>query len=264
MDRKLKAVIIVYILVFIIIYGTTLISFSLEYLSLLSHLFISISIVFSLFLLIYIISRYFLEVWSPKQVGWTTKNFSKSFLWASAPLLPFTLSLLIASYIFGTGTVMMWLDIGIEPPYPLWIPLFGIVYWLLGGIIAFSFWQAFSYECLEKYPKKYVIPVISVLFILLYNQPLITGDFNPIDIIWLGIIFLLIYYKFQNSLSLVVSYVFLFEGPVIWCFGVIFGDLVVLIILYIKTIWCIVAVLILIFQYLKNAQKVKEVKNSEI
>jgi len=255
MDKKLKTVIIFYGLVFIIIYGLTFLLFFFEYLSLLIELFISFALALTIFLLIFIIIRYLLDGWNLELLGWKKKNFSKSLLWASASLLPSNLALSIACYVLGTDTVLTWVHTGIQPPYPAWLPLFGIFYWFLSGIISFSFWQAFPYECLKEYPKKYSIPIISILFILLYNQPLMTRAFYLTDIIWLGIIFVLIYHRFQNSLSLVMSYVFLFEGPVVWCFGIIFGELIFFIILNIRAIWCIAAVLILIFKYHKKGQQ---------
>jgi hypothetical protein len=248
MDKKLKAVIVFYVVVFGSIYGHLFLQFFFEEISLLGRLFIT-GVLFIVFLLvIYLISSYLLGGWKPKQIGWSKEGFSESILWASALLLPLTFTALVVCYIMGIDNVKMWWDLGIEDP-PLWIPLYGVLIWLIGGLMYFSLWQAFPIETLKEYPKKYILSMVSILFILLYNYPLVTSAFRPTDIIWLGIIFVAIYYKFRNSLALVLCYVFLFEGPVVWCFGVIFGDFFFLILLYIRALCSIAAIMFLIVKH---------------
>lgn len=52
------------------------------------------------------------------------------------------------------------------------------------------------------------------MFILLYNAPLLTGEWKLDDIIFLGVVYPTILYRYRNSLGLIVSYVALYEMPV--------------------------------------------------
>ncbi|KXB01968.1 hypothetical protein AKJ43_02775 [candidate division MSBL1 archaeon SCGC-AAA261D19] len=207
-----------------------------------------------LFLSVILVSKLFLGEWKPRRIGWVKENFSMSFLWVSAVCLPLTLSSLVRVHVAGVSTVIESYHgaPGASAPYSLWLPLFAIVLWALFGATSFSFLQAFPYESLREYPKKYVLPSIALLFILLYNAPLVTGEFNVCDILWLGIIFLLLYHKFRNSLSLILAYVTLFEFPVLWCFGAAWGEAAFFTVLYARVAWSGIAALTLVLFKLKS------------
>lgn len=252
-DKWVKATIAFYALVYLFMYGSVLVLPEFNTLSLLDRLVLS-GITFSFLFLV----NFFIQTssggWIPKRIGWAKKNFLESFLWASVLLSPLAFSTLVMTYTSGMEMAMKRWNIGISPPYPSWLPLFGLAFWSLSGMIFFSFCQAFPYECLQKYPKRYVLPVVALLFILLYNAPLVTGEFRPDDILWLGVIFLLMYHKFRNSLSLILAYVVLFEGPVLWCFKAGWGSKVFIGLLYVRTVWCMVAALVLVLRGLKEAR----------
>ncbi len=64
------------------------------------------------------------------------------------------------------------------------LPVAAAVLWLVSGTIHFAFMQAFPYEALSRRPKKYVVPLVSALFISYYNLPLLTGEWKhmPVDL----------------------------------------------------------------------------------
>lgn len=230
-SNSIKAVITFYVCAFAFKYG---INFFLSFskLSLLERLLWEVMACPILFLLVVLTAKLFIGKWDLKMVGWRKGNFSGSFLWVSALLLPTTIGNLLAAHVVGISAVMKGGNIGLNSPYPFWLFLFGLVFWSLSGVISFPLWQAFPYECLRDYSKKYVLPAIALPFILSYNAPLLTGAFKLGDILWLGIVFPLLYHKFRNSLSLTLAYVILFESPVLWCFGAVLGATVFLIGLY--------------------------------
>jgi hypothetical protein len=201
------------------------------------------------FCFIFCASNRFLDTWNPNQVGWTKENFFESFLWASMLLLPLTIAGLVIGYVLGLETLINWWSINIQQPFPLWLPLYGIIFWILNGIIVFSFWVGYPQYLLKEDNKKYHLFIVSILFVFLYTKPILTGALKIVDIIWLGVIFIYLYHRYENSLSLILAYVLLFEGPVLWCFAIILGKIFLLILLYIRVIWCLIAAAILLIKY---------------
>ena len=126
----------------------------------------------------------------------------------------------------------------------------GIAYWSVNGVVSFSFLQAFPFETLRSYPRKYVVPGVALLFVLWSGHRYWGGTFRPDDILLLGAVSLLVYRYFRNSLSLVLAYVALFEPPILWCFGVAWNHSVFLAVIYARIVWCGLAVFVLIYRRL--------------
>ena len=97
---------------------------------------------------------------------------------------------------------------------PSLLPLVAITLWFIVGIMWFSLLQAYPYELLSKRSRKLVIPLIAIMFILMYNLPLVTNEWKLDDIIYLGILAPIAYHLTRNSLGIVINYVMYFEFPV--------------------------------------------------
>ncbi|KXA93998.1 hypothetical protein AKJ66_00085 [candidate division MSBL1 archaeon SCGC-AAA259E22] len=237
MKGPIKAVLAIYTCASVFTYGSFFFFPQFVSLSFSGRLIWSIVGFSGLFLSVIVVSKLFIGEWKTRRIGWVKENFSMSFLWISALCFPVTLGNLVRAHVVGASTVIESFGIGISAPYSFWLPLFAITFWSFSGATSFSFLQAFPYESLREYPKKYILPSIALLFILQYNAPLVTGEFNPGDILWLGTIFLLIYHRFRNSLSLILAYVTLYEFPVLWCFGAAWGEAAFFTVLYARVAW---------------------------
>ncbi len=95
------------------------------------------------------------------------------------------------------------------------LPLAALVMWTAIGILYFSLIQAYG---IEKLGKKGILVAIMVSA-LLYNAPLVTGQWKVDDLLILCILFPVIYWITGNSLGLVASYVIMFELPVLAAFA---------------------------------------------
>ncbi len=134
---------------------------------------------------------------------------------------------------------------------PKLLPVAAAVLWLVSGTIHFAFMQAFPYEVLFGKLKKYVVPLISALFIPFYNLPLLTGEWKPDDIVFLGIICPLIYHLCRNSLGIILNYVFFYELPVLVAFLKGWGEEAFQIFLVGRLVWGLVCLLIFVVKYLE-------------
>ncbi len=94
------------------------------------------------------------------------------------------------------------------------LPLYAALVWSLAGLLWFSLVQSFPLSCLSQRLGPWSLSLVQLLFILLYNAPLLTGDWKPDDIIFLGLLFPTVLYLHRNSLGLIASYVALFEMPI--------------------------------------------------
>ena len=147
-------------------------------------------------------------------LGLRKKGILRSFLWANAVLLPLMVILLGSVLVSGPESLLVNAQVPFPvPPIPPWYPIFGSTAWVLGGLTAFPFLQAYPYEEMNGLPKRYVVPLIVVLWVGLYNAPLITGAVIWDDIVLFGFLFAVAYHKSRNSIGLVAAYV-LAELPV--------------------------------------------------
>jgi len=186
---------------------------------LLSHTLILVGI----FLIVYVVLRLNNENFTLSTLGIRKHNLGNSFLWAAAFSTPIPLLWLIGTQIVGVDTILIaakpsWAN----PPISLQILISATLLWILAGIVAFIFWEAFPYEFMKDFPKKLVIPLIAVLWAGLYNTPLLTGKFDPFDVIFFGFLFTLAYHKARNSMGILMAY-FLNENPLWWVTAAVFG-----------------------------------------
>ena len=160
-------------------------------------------------------------------LGLTLRSIRESIVLSSASFtLPFLIlgavELLGGSNPFETAlkaTVSYAYDESRAPPWfsqvpSTLLPLYAALVWSLAGLLWFHLVQSFPLSCLSQPLGPWSLPLIQLLFILLYNAPLLTGDWKPDDIVFLGLVFPMVLYLYRNSLGLIVSYVALFEMPV--------------------------------------------------
>lgn len=226
-----------YILIYIIIYVPNYWVITQHfYLNFLQRILVNAAITSLMFLAVYSISKHFVGSWNLGMVGLKGENFVKSFLLASAALTPLQIFIIIGANLIGINSFRSRMAVSwLTPPYDLWLPLFAIVLWSLYGLFSFSILQAFPYEILKNHKKKYALLAISALWIGLYNAPLLTVEFIPEDILFLGIIFLVVYHRTRNALGLIPVYVLLYEGPILWIIRVAWGEGALLVTLYART-----------------------------
>ncbi len=151
-------------------------------------------------------------------------NLGNSFLWAAAFSTPIPLLWLIGTKIVGFETILIaakpsWAN----PPISLQVLMSAILLWILAGIVAFMFWEAFPYELMKDFPQKLATPLIAVLWTGLYNTPLLTGKIDPFDAIFFGFLFTLTYHKARNSMGILMAYL-LNENPLWWVTAAVFGS----------------------------------------
>jgi hypothetical protein len=252
--HPLRVACIFYVLIYVITYVSSYVVITqYTYLNFLQRILTNAVITSVMFLVAYSISKRFLGSWNLRMVGLIRENFVKSFLLASAALTPIQIFIIIGANLIGINSFRSYMAVPwLTPPYNPWLPLFAIVLWSLYGLFSFSILQAFPYEILKNH--KYTLLVISALWIGLYNAPLLTGEFLPEDILFLGIIFLVVYHRTRNALGLIPVYVLLYEGPILWIIGVAWGEGVLLVTIYARMIWCIVSALILVWYRLKKQE----------
>ena len=114
------------------------------------------------------------------------------------------------SYAYDESRAPPWFS---EVPTIL-LPLYAAMIWSLAGILWFSLVQSFPLRHLSRHLGPWSLPIVQLMSILLYNAPLVTGDWKPDDIVFLGMVFPTVLYLYRNSLGLIVSYVCFFEMPI--------------------------------------------------
>ena len=243
---SLTSVWIFYVLVYFIVYvANYLVLAGYVRLNLLQRLLINTALAALLFVGIYFISKHFVGGWNPRMIGFSRENFAKSLLLASAVLTPLQIFIVVEANLVGVGSFITRMSIPwLSPPYQLWLPFYAIILWLLSGLTSFSILQAFPHSLLKNY--KHSMIAIAALWVGLYNAPLLTGELLVDDILFLGILFLVVYHYTENALGLIIVYVLAYEGPILWTIGVAWGTGAVLATLYARMIWCTMSALIFI------------------
>jgi len=138
---------------------------------------------------------------------------------------------------------------------PTMLPFVALVVWTISGVLFFALMIAYPYEIINN-PR--YLPIISLLFVFLYNNPLITGEWKPDDIIVLGILFPLIYHLTRNSIGLILSYVFLFEFPILVAFLKGWGITAFLILFVGRILWEIFCMIVVMIRFVKFKSQVTE------
>lgn len=219
-------------------------------------------------LLAYIVYRLFQDKPFTSYLGFRREGLFESLVLSSASFALPNLLLAIAYLALGMNPLNRMLSIARECSVPSWfnhvdsrlLPFLAILFWFLGGIISFVFLQSFPIKVLSKTFRKFALPIISILFILYYNMPLLTGEWKFDDIIFLGIIFPIILYKYGNSIGLILTYTFLYEMPVRTAFLRGWGEQAFWILVSTQIIWGIISI-VLTFTILLKTRKTFLKKN---
>ncbi|MBO8140234.1 MAG: hypothetical protein H0Z22_07170 [Thermosipho sp. (in: Bacteria)] len=188
--EKIASITLFYLLTYLITYIVNLflvLHLEIPYI-LLSLLLTHILLLVGIYLIIYVVLKQSNENCTISSFGIRKHNLVNSFLWAAAFSTPIPLLWLIGTQIVGVDTILIaakpsWAN----PPILPQVLISSILLWILTGIVAFLFWEAFSYEFMKEFPKKIVIPLIASLWAGLYNNTtLLTGNFDPFDVIFFG------------------------------------------------------------------------------
>ncbi len=187
---------------------------------LLNHIFMLVE----MSLIVYIVLKLNNKSYTVSTFGIRKRNLGNSFLWAAAFSAPIPLFWLIGIKVAGINVML----IAAKPSWantPISLQLFtsAILLWILAGIIAFIFWEAFPYEFMKDFSKKLSIPLIAALWAGLYNTPLLTRKFDPFDVIFFGFLFTLVYHKTRNSIGILIAYL-LNESSLWWIISAVFGS----------------------------------------
>ena len=185
-------------------------------------------------------------------LGFRKEGILRSFLWANAFLLPLLVTLLGIVSISGPESFLANAGVTLPAaPIPQWYPFFASTAWIFGGLTVFPFLQAYPYEKMAGLPKRYVVPLIAILWVGLYNAPLVTGAVIWDDIVFFGFLFTTAYHKSRNSIGLVAAYV-LAELPVWAIFAGTWGVAVFTDGLMVRTLIGILSVGVLASWYLRE------------
>ncbi len=223
--EKIVSIVLFYLLTYLITYTVSPFLFSqLEMPHTLPSLLLThILMLVGMFSIVYAVLRLNNENRILSTFGIRKHNLGNSFLWATAFSTPIPLLWLIGTQIVGVDTMLVaakpsWAN----PPISLQALISAILLWILAGIVAFIFWEAFPYELMKDFPKNLIIPLIAVLWAGLYNTPLLTGNFDPFDVIFVGFLFTLANHKARNSIGILMAYL-LNENPLWWVTAAVFG-----------------------------------------
>ena len=190
-----------------------------------------------------------------QSLGLTTRNLLESLSFSSSSIAIPAIALGIIAYIGGADPVrMIFEDVVryLENAPPPWfsevpnhiLPLASIAVWSLVGIVWFAFLQVFPLNLLSRVAGPASVLVVSLLFILIYGAPLLTGDWKPDDIVILGVLFPIVLYRYRNSLGAVMSYVLLYEMPVRAAFLQGWGFTALKILVALQALWGLISIII--------------------
>lgn len=168
-----------------------------------------------------------LYIWAYFLYGHPFRRLRPSFRWdafwlAMALALPISLIPAILS-LMGKGNFV--LEMARPGFWTDWRPLYPLVaasYWGLQGILVAYFLIGVPSELFRGAGHwRWVAPFLVVS--LNYNAPLLSGNWNPFDILWLGVLWPLAYIREGAPASLALAYL-LVEGPVMWAWVAPLGN----------------------------------------
>src|SRR5579875_444204 len=185
-------------------------------------------------------------------IGFRRKGILRSFVWANAFLLPIMVNLLGMLLVAGPGSILAISQVPLPcPAVPFWYPLFALFTVLVAGIAFFPILQAFPYESLVDFPKKYTITLIAAVSATNYNVAFLTGTLRWDDILFFGLLFTIAYHETRNSIGLVVAYA-LAESWVWYVVAATWGTTVFVGAILARTALSAISVGVLIFWHYKS------------
>jgi hypothetical protein len=181
--------------------------------------------------------------WYLKSIGFRKKGLIESLLLASALSIFGPVAQLYTISTSGLNSLIQGL---LGYPGSLYLILHSLpdslLFFSMVGVLAFGFFQAFPYSLLNSVEDHLIIPLLVILWAVLYGAanivmgtPLSLGDIGLF-----GVIFLLIYRHTGNSLGPILAYVLLAEEPA-WVALAIMSPATYIISLYFKIMWSLVA-----------------------
>ncbi len=160
-----------------------------------------------------------LLAWSGALAGNPFRRLRPAFRWrafglAMAAALPITL---LGAVLASLGQADWVLELARPAFWEEWRPFYpvvALVYWGLQGILVAYFFIGLPCVLWEGAGRwRWVGPFLLVA--LNYNAPLLSGHWNPIDILWLGVLWPWVYRREGGPGSLALAYLAV-EGPVMW------------------------------------------------
>ena len=131
---------------------------------------------------------------------------------------------------------------------PSLLPIYAILLWMGWGLLFFHVILAKAYEL----SGARTLPAISLTLVLLYNFPLLTGEWHLDDVLFLGVIFPIIYHFTRSSAGLVISYVLLYERPVLMAFLEGWGYSAFVAVLSVRVAWELICLIYLLLRLLTS------------
>ncbi len=110
--------------------------------------------------------------------------------------------------------------------------------------------RLFPNELMHDISPKFAILLIATLWSGLYNTPLLTGKFDPVDILLFGFLFTWGYHKTRNSVGIVGAYL-LNENPLWWIIASSFDNIgmVFFILLVFRALICVTSLVLVVRHY---------------
>lgn len=160
--------------------------------------------------LVYLISKQFLGGVSSFRLGIRRKNLVNAFLYGNAINILSLIGLPLEVHIIGFSSVAFSLERAGVPTTPLWLAApFSLLIVFVVGILAYPLWMAFPASFLRKTRPLVRNALVTALWIMLFDGSyIIMGKPpEPGDLLIFGFAFLLLYYKFENSIGILLAYV---------------------------------------------------------
>jgi len=128
-----------------------------------------------------------------------------------------------------------------------------LLFFLCIGVLAFAFFQAFPYQFLKKRGRLLALPLVWVLWVVLYGGAHVVMGLFPAtgDVFVLGLFFLIVFAWSGNSVGPILSYVLFAEEPA-WVGLALLSPAAFVLSLYVKILWSAVALALLVRSYLRR------------
>ena len=177
--------------------------------------------VFTGFVVIYLIARLFYG--DPFGKIKSSTSYSTSLIHILILMLPLYAYSVVAMFILSTKRFYIMGKPGFVEVWNPFLPLYALIFWAICGIMVAYFYHAVTYELFGKSNRFVGILSATILFALNYNQPFLTSFWSIEDILFFGLLFAYSYSVKKNPLALLSAYL-LSEVPLWWCVLAPFGE----------------------------------------
>jgi hypothetical protein len=130
-----------------------------------------------------------------------------------------------------------------------------LLFFLCIGVLAFAFFHAFPYQFLKKRGPLLALPLVWVLWVVLYGGAHIVRGLVPAigDVFVLGLFFLIVFAWSGNSVGPILGYVLFAEEPA-WVGLALLSPDAFVFSLYVKILWSAVALALLAGSYVRKTR----------